>query len=134
MGRPEIHVRTLMIAVGVIGMGVAFGDYSIRSRGYAKRAAHHALREAECKKRVAELAEHELDLRRKLQTVPGLSCGWADVKSQMRGYAKVANWHGLLNVKYRYAAVHPWISVEPDPKRPLTVQEKLRFPPPANIE
>ena len=99
MRPPHFRLRTLMIAVAVVGVGLTLAE---RHRRFQRLAAYHATKEGELRSLGGGLAPP-------MSLIDGNS-----------GAMVVDEWdyHVRLRRKYERAARCPWLSVEPDPPSP----------------
>ena len=101
---PKFRVRTLMIAVAVLG--IAFGSLAgllrlgQRTQRFRALAAQHGQRET-----VNRLAVQGLMMQGAAN--PGIE-----------RHRVLTEYHHALNLKYQYAASHPWLPVSSDPPEP----------------
>jgi hypothetical protein len=99
MKLPRFRVRALMIAVAVVGFGLAVTRMQKLSAEYARQADGHAFLAGVYRVRVH---------------VPLLDvCSFPPARRQ-----KLASREDALAAKYRRAARYPWLPVEPDPQEP----------------
>ena len=100
---PKFRIRTLMIAVAVLG--IAFGGLAgllrmgQRSKGSARWQKHL-----------------KLGIVNRL-TLQG-SVMQRAAKSWTERHRVLTEYHKALNLKYEYAASHPWLPVSSDPPEP----------------
>ncbi len=101
---PKFRIRTLMIAVAVLG--IAFGGLAGLQRMDLRR------------QRFRTLAGHHLQrgIVNRL-TLEG-SLAHRAAKADTERYRMLAEYHHALNLKYEYAARHPWLPVSSDPPEP----------------
>lgn len=108
MRTPRFRVRTLMIAVAVVGVGAAFW---CRAEGFRRCHEYHL---AQCRAILTNVdgtySGHEGDRTRWFH-YPKM------VEFTAREYATL-DWHTHLVRKYRLAARRPWLPVAPDPPPP----------------
>ena len=136
MCRPRFRLRTLMVAVAVVGLGIAAERLRERSRRFAEFARNNASQAASCDRtgREAEAMAAALlaglikppprvldALKRDLKTGDDsvAAARWAGMQRQ--GAARMARYvayYSALQRKYERAARHPWLPVPPDPPRP----------------
>jgi hypothetical protein len=93
--RPQFTVRRLLIGVAITAVALGVPPWS-RRRGesFRQRAIYHA-----------EESEG----------------GWVDgglTKAQIDRIQSRLAYHGMMAVKYRWAARYPWLPVAPDPPLP----------------
>jgi hypothetical protein len=101
---PKFRLRTLMIAVAVLG--IAFGSLAgllrIGQRTQRFRAVAREHRQREIVNRL---------------TVQGLVMQGA-ASPGIERHRVLTDYHKALNLKYEYAASHPWLPVSSDPPEP----------------
>jgi len=101
---PKFRTRTLMIAVAVLG--IAFGGLAglqrmdQRMQRFRFLARNHS----------------QQGLVNRLKLVGLVAHGAAEADTE--GCRMLAEYHQALNVKYEYAARHPWLPVSTDPPEP----------------
>ena len=97
---PKFRIRTLMIAVAVLG--IAFGGLAGLRQMDQRRQRFRALARNHLVNRLTliGLAEHQA------------------AKADTERYRMRAEYHLALNQKYQYAASHPWLPVSSDPPEP----------------
>ena len=101
---PKFRVRTLMIAVAVLG--IAFGGIAGLQRMNQRMQRFHAL---------AREHRHREIVNR--LTVQGLVMQGAASPGVER-HRVLTEYHKALKLKYEYAASHPWLPVSSDPPEP----------------
>jgi cytochrome c-type biogenesis protein CcmE len=101
---PKFRIRTLMIAVAVLG--IALGGLAGLQRMDQRMQRFRAL---------AQHHQHR-GLVNRLTVVGSVAHG--DVKADTERYQIRAEYHDALNLKYKYAASHPWLPLSPDPPEP----------------
>jgi hypothetical protein len=97
---PKFRIRTLMIAVAVLG--IAFGGLAGLQRMDQRR------------QRLRALARNHLVNRLAMEGLVAQKTAKADTER----YRMRAEYHHALNLKYQYAARHPWLPVSTDPPEP----------------
>jgi hypothetical protein len=104
MQSPRFRVRTLMIAVAVLG--IAFGGLAgLLRMGQRTQRLRAVAREHRHREIVNRL------------TLQGLVMHGAASPGVER-HRVLTDYHHELNLKYEYAARHPWLPVTPDPPEP----------------
>ena len=101
---PKFRLRTLMISVAVLG--IAFGGLA------------GLLRMGQRTQRLRAIARDHLQrsLVNRLTLEGSVAHGAA--KTDTERYRARAEYHHALNLKYQYAASHPWLPVSSDPPEP----------------
>lgn len=101
MVRPKVRIRSLMVLVAVIGLGI-WGEQMRRRRAYCLRKA----------------AEH----RSQLISVSGFHFASApyspEAEEELRRTYPHAAWHLELSDAYRRCASHPWEATPSEPPEP----------------
>src|SRR5271156_5583940 len=97
---PTLRIRTLMIAVAVLG--IAFGGLAGLQRMDQRR------------QRLRALARNHLVNRLAMEGLVARPAAKADTER----YRMRAEYLHALNLKYKYAARHPWLPVWSDPPEP----------------
>lgn len=99
MTRRSLTIARLMIAIAILA--VALGDIGMRRRSadFRRRAQDHA--------RAGQWG--------------GGSIGGSDegLARMMNEIKEFTSYHDRMRRKYEYAALHPWVWVEPDPPPPV---------------
>jgi hypothetical protein len=140
MRRPQLHLRTLLIAVAIAGLAAGVVALRQRSAEFRARAAFHA----------GEERKHRAtaDLFRQIEAYgearqKGIEAGTDDYVRYLKPSASAlanlqqhateafefgrreglseeatASYHATLKRKYEHAALYPWLPVEPDPPEP----------------
>jgi hypothetical protein len=110
MHPPRFRVRTLMVAVAAIAVGLGSLFWLSKRRDeFLKLAAQHS----------SEAGRLEWELVAKEQ-------GWGDRGSDARARAFDAiHWNGRMAAKYTHAANRPWLSVPLDPPPPQPPSERM---------
>jgi hypothetical protein len=101
---PKFRIRTLMIAVAVLG--IAFGGLSGLQRMDQRRQRLRALARNHLQRSIVSRL-----------TLEG-SVAHRAAKADTERYRLRAEYHHILNLKYEYAARHPWLPVSSDPPEP----------------
>ncbi len=109
MRLPRFRVRTLMVVVGVVALLLWGGMMGSRSYRYVELARQYEFQEFH----------------------------WRENAMRDRGWAKFglecADYFAMMSRKYRRAAWHPWLAVEPDPLAPGVAEAiRARQSPPTN--
>lgn len=128
---PRFRVRTLMIAVAVVGLiGAATGRFWQLRTLYSRRAAMHASKELWANTtgrwtRITAPIQFSDESDRDGVWVPPPPRSPAEVRlederieQQMRAADRECHYHAKMQKKYEYAAAHPWLPVPPDPPEP----------------
>ncbi|AGA28342.1 hypothetical protein [Singulisphaera acidiphila] len=101
---PKFRIRTLMIAVAVLG--IAFGGHA----GFQRMNQRM--------QRFLFLARHHLQQgvvnRLHLEGLVAHGAAKADIEK----YRMRSEYHHALSLKYKYASRHPWLAVSSDPPEP----------------
>ena len=151
MRPPRFRVRTLLVAVAVVGVVLGFGIEAARllrlARAYRQRAARHARLRVECSELTLDQVLFSPKRRPRPRTGrPGVDAAWGGIKITVqshepdwlgaygrpevtydeRGWAREALRHACLEEKYLRAAARPWLPIPPD--RPPPPEPKLRMP------
>jgi hypothetical protein len=101
---PKFGIRTLMIAVAVLG--IAFGGLAgLLRMGQRAQRLHAVAREHRQREIVNRL------------TVQGLVMQGA-ARPGVERHRVLTDYHHALKLKYEYAASHPWLPVSSDPPEP----------------
>ena len=101
---PKFRIRTLMIAVAALG--IAFGGLAGLQRMDQRR------------QRLLVLARHHLQQAVVNRLTLQGSVAHRAAKADTERYRMRAEYHHGLNLKYKYAALHPWLPVSSDPPEP----------------
>ena len=101
---PKFRIRTLMIAVAVLG--IAFGGLAGLQRMDQRRQRLRALAQNHLQRGIVNRL-----------TLEGLVAHGA-AKADIERYRMRTEYHHALNLKYEYAARHPWLPVSSDPPEP----------------
>ena len=101
---PKFRIRTLMIAVAVLG--IAFGGLVGLQRMDERRQRLRALARSHLQRGIVNRL-----------TLEG-SVAHRAAKADTERYRTRAEYHDALNLKYEYAAHHPWLPVSSDPPEP----------------
>lgn len=127
---PRFRIRTLMIAVAVVGL-VAWGGIEVRRLGrlssdYRRRASSAALvRSALLKihtaaEKLAPVVQETLESTKRYDPdeVPAIEQRLAGIISDRDKSAVEIDYWSNLQTKYEHAARYPWLPLEPDPPAP----------------
>jgi hypothetical protein len=101
---PKFRIRTLMIAVAVLG--IAFGGLAGLQRMDQRRQKFRAMAQNHLQRSVINRL-----------TLEG-SVAHRAAKADTETYRMRAEYHRALNLKYDYAARNPWLPVSSDPPEP----------------
>jgi Tfp pilus assembly protein PilV len=101
---PKLRIRTLMIAVVVLG--IAFGGLAGLQRMHLRR------------QRLRALAQNHLQRGIVNRLILEGSMAQGAAKADIERYRTLAEYHHALNLKCQYAARHPWLPVSSDPPEP----------------
>jgi hypothetical protein len=101
---PKFRIRTLMIAVAVLG--IAFGGIAGLQRMDQRR------------QRLRALARNHLQRGVVNRLALEGSVAHGAVKADTERYRMRAEYYDALKLKYEYAARHPWLPVSSDPPEP----------------
>jgi hypothetical protein len=132
MRLPRMTIREWMIAMVVTALAVGAVSLDRWSRDYRRRAEFHARMESTYEDkwrkaivRMEKSAKIVDKLERQLppdfppgsfrETVGGFAL---EIRERAAADAQRGGYHAALARKYRYAASHPWLPVEPDPPEP----------------
>lgn len=101
---PKFRIRTLLIAVAVLG--IAFGSLT------------GLLRMDQRRQRLRVLAQNhrQQGIVNRLKLEGSVAHGAE--KADTDKYRTLAEYHHTLTLKYEYAASHPWLPVSSDPPEP----------------
>jgi hypothetical protein len=102
MPRVRFTVRRMMIVVGLAALVMWVGRTLQERRGRFEKRAQ---------------VEARAGLREIMKYVYRVSPGTTVPQSFFEDFPKV-RYHEALDKKYRFAALHPWLPVEPDPPEP----------------
>jgi hypothetical protein len=108
--RPRFTVRRMMVAVAIAAVSTWGAQAAFRWRDYRTRADVHASEQTRLR---AELAPY-VAFKGKSGRFPG--CGTFQYSLMVD--LERAEWHALLEAKYRRASLRPWLPVAPDPPAP----------------
>jgi hypothetical protein len=110
MSTPRFRLRTLLIAVAVVGVVLGAGMMRRRRSILHEKAAHHRAigrRQAAKVRGIEELARAATTAREAAET-----------RADARVEARIGEYHAALARKYQRAAARPWLPVAPDPPPP----------------
>ena len=113
MRPPRFRLRTLLVAVAVVGAGLWSGRLIGSRRGYAQRAQGHGSTE----RSYLDRAEREERFARDLRAL-GYRGEFGRDFPDLDRYRCRATYHDALRRKYERAAARPWLPVAPDPPEP----------------
>ena len=125
MPRPwlRLRLRTLMVIVVLvaapIGIAVESKRQQLRDRYLAQARAYAEAAEAE--ESLARYTERRTDFKAVTRRVEALGIEPAPmipVSSEAPIHRRLAEWHRLMERKYRRAARVPWLPIEADPPMP----------------
>ena len=112
-----------MVAILLIALAGAGRTYAERRVTFARLADHH-LGEMAAMVNVSRATGHQADVwegKAPREAIYAFLMPVSDTRSLRECeavYAKRADYHAALSQKYREAAEHPWVAVQPDPPSP----------------
>jgi hypothetical protein len=114
LSRLRLRLRTMLILVAIVALimtGIAERERRSerlrRSKSYAQMAQNYAKAES-THELAASLGEH-------LIVTFGDVRGYRTIRLEVPELKKVAEYEGLMRMKYERAAENPWLPLEPDP-------------------
>ena len=132
MRPPRMTIRQWMVAMVVMALVVGAVSLDRWSRDYRRRAEFHARMEStyeekwrEAIARMEKSAKMVDKLERQLP--PDFPLGSfrdtverfvLEIRERAAANAQRGSYHAAMARKYRYAALHPWLTIEPDPPEP----------------
>jgi hypothetical protein len=132
MRLPPMTIRQWMVAMVVMALAVGAASLDRWSRDYRRRAEFHARMESTYEEkwrggiaRMEKSAKMVDKLERQLPPdFPLVSYRdhverfVLEIRERAAANAQRGAYHAAMARKYRYAALHPWLTIEPDPPEP----------------
>jgi hypothetical protein len=110
---PRLTTRRWMIAMAVIGLLLAIGRFLALRHAYRERAEFHEGANAMIFRNADSRMYWENRWSNQREGLKG-SYPWPDGPPFLPA---MGEYHDRMTAKWRYAADHPWLDVEPDPLR-----------------
>jgi hypothetical protein len=113
LSRLRFTVRRAMVAVATVGIIIGIANMLRRRVSFLELAEAHA-------SRVYDYGEGREETCLRDEIVDIDAKGQRRMKKRFAEYLDVlTDYYANLEHKYRYAASHPWLGVEPDPPHPV---------------